>query len=103
MTSPIGQRPLQCLSAKSVAERLQGKVPPVVCPTVQHGISLHHMAFPGTMSLRAETCIDLMREVCRSVIQHGFRKVVLVDGHDGNLAPFDVVISELRFETKAHL
>jgi creatinine amidohydrolase len=61
------------------------------------------MAFPGTMSLRAETCIDLMREVCRSVIQHGFRKVVLVNGHDGNLAALDVVISELRFETKAHL
>ena len=61
------------------------------------------MAFPGTISLRTATFIELIRDVCRSVIQHGFRKVVIVNGHGGNSAALDVVISELGLETKAHL
>ena len=89
--------------SKLVAERLKGEVRLVVCPTIPYGISLHHMAFPGTISLRTETFIELMRDVCRSVIQHGFRKVVIVNGHGGNSAALDVVISELGLETKAHL
>ena len=43
------------------------------------------MDFPGTISLKPDTLMAVMRDVCNSVIQHGFRKIVLIMSHDGNL------------------
>jgi creatinine amidohydrolase len=89
--------------SKRVALRLRDKVQVVVCPTIPYGISQHHMGFPGTISLRTETFIELMKDVCRSLISHGFRKIVIINGHGGNTPALQIVISELTLETKARL
>ena len=49
------------------------------------GVSMPQMDFPGTISLTPDTMMAVIRDVCNSVIKHGFRKIVLIMSHDGNL------------------
>ena len=54
-----------------------------------------HLAFMGTISLRFDTFVNVVCDVCRSVRAHGFRKIVLVNGHGGNTALLNAVASRL--------
>jgi creatinine amidohydrolase len=59
----------------------------LVAPTVRVGVSPHHMAFPGTISLRPETFEAVCTDYCRSLAAHGFRNVLWFSAHGGNFAP----------------
>lgn len=54
-------------------------------PTVAVGVSEHHRQFHGTLWLEEETFEAVVRETVESVASHGVRKVVLVNGHGGNI------------------
>ncbi|MCC5948366.1 MAG: creatininase family protein [Nitriliruptoraceae bacterium] len=60
----------------------------VVCaPPLWYGDSSHHGGFAGTLSLRPDTLIEVVRDVCRSLASHGFDRIVLVNGHKGSNLP----------------
>ena len=42
------------------------------------------MNFPGTMTLRPETFLDLLEDIIVSMRHHGFRRFLIVNGHGGN-------------------
>ncbi|MCL4368639.1 MAG: creatininase family protein [Actinobacteria bacterium] len=70
-----------------VATRAAAKVqefPVLVAPPVWSGYSPHHMVFPGTITLSLETFVNLLVEVASSIAQHGFKKILLLNGHGGN-------------------
>ncbi|MHB1005493.1 MAG: creatininase family protein [Chloroflexota bacterium] len=48
------------------------------------GMSLHHLGFPGTLSLRPETLAAVLTDIFVSAAHHGFRRLVVVNGHGGN-------------------
>jgi creatinine amidohydrolase len=56
----------------------------IVAPTLNYGMALMQMAFPGTVSLRPTTLIAVLEDVFRSLYRHGFRRVLVVNGHGGN-------------------
>ena len=56
----------------------------VVTPTVTFGFSPHHMQFPGTITLSELTLSSMIADICHSLAQHGFKKLILVNGHGGN-------------------
>ncbi len=58
----------------------------VVLPPVPWGMSPHHMGYPGTISLQLGTYAALIRDICAAVSRHGFRRVLIVNGHGGNVA-----------------
>ena len=89
--------------ARQVAERLLPKLSVVVCPPVSYGISPHHMGFPGTITLTTETFTAMMKEIVRALVKHGFRKILIINGHGGNTAALQSVISDMRLETGAYL
>ena len=66
------------------AERLRPRV--LSAPAIPWGISDHHMNFPGSMTLRPETFLDLLEDVINSLVHHGLRRFLLVNGHGGNNA-----------------
>lgn len=70
--------------AEAVARRL-GRA--LVAPTVRVGCSEHHMAFPGTLTLRKETFHAVVEDVVASLGRHGFRRIVVLPTHGGNFAP----------------
>jgi creatinine amidohydrolase len=61
----------------------------LAAPTIRPGCSDHHMSFPGTISLRPEVLLEILRDYCRSLAKHGFRKIILASSHGGNFAPLE--------------
>lgn len=55
-----------------------------VFPVAAYGVTPHFMAYPGTLSLRAETLCALVGDLLDSLVAHGFRRVLVVNGHGGN-------------------
>jgi creatinine amidohydrolase len=55
-----------------------------VFPALPYGITPHFLAFPGTVSLRISTYLSVIGDVLDSLARHGFRRVLLVNGHGGN-------------------
>jgi creatinine amidohydrolase len=67
--------------ALAVARRL-GRA--LVAPTLSLGCSAHHMHFPGTLSLQAETLESVLRDCAASLAAHGFEHVCCFSTHGGN-------------------
>ena len=67
----------------------------MVLPSPWYGLSAHHMHFPGTITLTAETMMAMVADIVASVVHHGFRRVVVVNGHGGNAGVIDVLASTL--------
>jgi creatinine amidohydrolase len=67
----------------------------LVAPAVRPGCSEHHMAFPGTISLRQETMEAVLEDYCTSLDRHGFKAIVLMVAHGGNMAAVDAVSKKL--------
>lgn len=64
-----------------------------VFPAVAYGIAPYFRAYPGSISLRIETYIRLIRDILDSLAHSGFRRIVLVNGHGGN-QPADAFAAE---------
>ncbi|MCB1183792.1 creatininase family protein [bacterium] len=57
---------------------------PLVLPLLPYGVSYHHEAFAGTISVRNETMAQLIYDIGMGVARHGATKLVIVNGHGGN-------------------
>lgn len=75
------------------AECSAGKV--LVLPPPWYGFSAHHMAFAGSITLRAETLMAIVDDVVASLVQHGFRRFLIVNGHGGNGPVIDLLAATL--------
>ena len=64
-----------------------------VFPTLNYGYTPYFTAYPGTVSLRIDTLIALVRDVLDSLQRSGFRRILFVNGHGGN-APAGSLIHE---------
>lgn len=64
-----------------------------VFPGMPYGITPYFMAYPGTISLTQDTHTRLMRDVLDSLAAHGFKRIVIVNGHGGN-APVQSLIDD---------
>jgi creatinine amidohydrolase len=74
----------------------------LVLPPVPFGLSEHWMKNPGTITLRPSTFISLVEEVLESVWSHGFKKVIIVNGHGGNTHALNVAANEVIHRLKDH-
>lgn len=68
-----------------------------VYPVMPFGLAHYFDAYPGTVSLRVETLLAVARDVLASVRRHGFRRVLIVNGHGGN-APVGALALQLMSE-----
>ena len=55
-----------------------------VFPVLHYGIAPYFRAFPGTVALRVGTYVSLVRDILDSLAGHGFRRILIVNGHGGN-------------------
>jgi creatinine amidohydrolase len=82
---------------KLIAQRAEVLVAPVVLA----GLSSHHMGFPGTITLTPETFEAVVYETALSLIKHGFRKILIYNGHGGNAVSVANVIQKINQTTPA--
>jgi creatinine amidohydrolase len=79
--------------AERVAADLGGRA--VIGPSLPVGVSPHHMAFAGTVTLTTTTFAAVLREYAGSFHRHGWRKVLVITGHGGNNATLATVAQDL--------
>ena len=85
--------------AEQVATELCNRgCPCVVTPTIAVANSRHHMNFAGSMSLSAENYMHVLADYCRCVAAHGFRKILVFNGHGGNNAPTQAALVGINEE-----
>jgi creatinine amidohydrolase len=84
------------LIAKSIAEETARRTRVICLQVVPFGVSPHHRQFWGTISISPKIFKEYIEEVCLSLNYYGVRKIVIVNGHGGNLAPLTELARELR-------
>lgn len=70
-----------------------------VVPPIVHGHSPHHMDFPGTLTVDPQHMINYVLDVCLSLSHHGFRKILIVNGHGSNAPVLDLVARQTIIRT----
>jgi len=99
--------PLYCdtITALEVATRAGEEAGILYTPTLWLGYSPQHMRAPGfgagTITLRAETFMNVIYDIGRSLIHHGFNRLIFVNGHGSNVKVIDPPLRRLRYETGA--
>jgi creatinine amidohydrolase len=86
------------LHTVAVLERVAERLPALIAPLIPVGRADHHMAFPGTITVRHETLHATIRDWSDSFFQHGFRNVLVYSGHGGNAVPLARIIDDLTRE-----
>jgi creatinine amidohydrolase len=71
----------------------------LVAPILMVGQSPYHMAFPGTITLKAETILQVHMEAVESLISHGFRRFIIMNAHGGNTAISTLLVDQINQTT----
>lgn len=91
---PTGMIGTDALCAEAVAVAVAEAADLLVAPVLSIGMAQHHMAFPGTVTLRPSTLMAVVGDVVASLRRHGFRRFFFVNGHGGNIASLQAAFSE---------
>ncbi|MCJ8007565.1 creatininase family protein [Lederbergia wuyishanensis] len=83
--------------AKRTAERLDKTV---VVPGIPYGTSIHYNKFPITVSIRYETTIAIAEDIFTSLIEHGIKHIIILNGHDGNIPALEVAARNVKARYK---
>lgn len=83
---------------KRIAEMVSKHRPCVVAPPVWMGLAEHHVDLGGTFSLPLTVWHTLLRELCRSILRAGFKKILLVNSHGGNISALNALTVDLSKE-----
>lgn len=67
----------------------------LVAPPLPFGVSPHFEAYSGTLSLRPETFLSLVRGLLEGLLRQGFRRILVNNGHGGNTGLLDPLLIEL--------
>ena len=81
---------------RHAVKRMSDEFPALILPTMAIGKSNEHSAYPGTLTLSAETLARVWYEVCESVYRAGVRKVLFVNSHGGQPQVMEIVCRDLR-------
>jgi creatinine amidohydrolase len=84
------------LIAKGIAEEVARRTGVVCLQVIPFGVSSHHRQFWGTIFISAKTFKKYVKETCLSLQYYGVRKIVIVNGHGGNLDALTELAKELR-------
>lgn len=95
---PNGLVGTDAICPETVAWEVGERYGVLVAPTQSLGMAQHHLAFPGTISLRPSTLIAVLRDTLLSLSRHGFTHVFFLNGHGGNIATLSAAFAEVYAE-----
>lgn len=80
--------------AEGVEQRLPDKV--LLLPTLWFGASAHHLRFGGTLSAEVDTHVTILEDLLSPLLADGFRRVLVLNGHGGNIDTMQVALRRLQ-------
>jgi creatinine amidohydrolase len=93
------------LTALEVSRRVSEHIGVLHTPPLWMGYSPQHMHEPGagrgTITVKSTTLLALMYDVGRSLVHHGFNRIIFINGHGSNIKVIDPVLRQLRYDTGA--
>jgi creatinine amidohydrolase len=93
------------ITALEVSRRAAEQAAVPYAPPLWLGYSPQHLRDPeagvGTITARAQTFTDVLYDISRSLIHHGWNKLVFVNGHGSNTKVIDPLLRRVRYETGA--
>ena len=92
-------------TATAMAMKIEARLHPkaLVAPPIPYGISPHHMSFPGTVSLKPETFVAVLKDVISSLKAHGIRNFLVLNGHGGNMSTLGEMMMSVRQEMEVNV
>lgn len=88
--------------AKAVVEEAAPKARVPFTPMIPVGFSPQHLeGRPGTLTVREDVLVEYLYDVCRSLVAGGWTKLVLVNGHEGNIPAVWKVLRRIKYDTGA--
>lgn len=71
----------------------------LVLPAVAYGYTHHVMDFPGTVTVEPSTFIRLLVDIGRSVAYHGFKRIIMLNGHGSNQPLVEAAARQVTLQT----
>jgi creatinine amidohydrolase len=99
--NPLGS---DSIIISGLAQRVAARTSALLCPTVTFTqCPAHTASFRGTISVRPEVMTMYFADILRNIAHLGFRKVFILNGHDGNVGPARGAIAQVADENNAAL
>ncbi len=95
---PNGLIGTDAICPETIAHGVGEEIEALVAPTLSIGMAQHHLAFPGSITLKPSTLIAVVRDVVNSLARHGFDHFYFLNGHGGNIATLSAAFSEIYAE-----
>jgi creatinine amidohydrolase len=89
-----------CCEIAHMAALSVSSFPVLVMPPVWTGYSPHHMKYPGSITLKYQTLMNLLSEIATSIAHHGFDKILFLNAHGGNTPIVKSLQTKLTYEDK---
>ncbi len=82
----------------AVADGVESRLPTEVLqlPTLWLGASHHHLRFGATLSVNVDTHMELLCEILEPLLEEGYQRVLLLNGHGGNIDPMQMALRLLQ-------
>lgn len=95
--NPLG---VDSIIISGVAENVAARTKALLFPTIMFTLCPSHTAhFRGTMSIRPEVMTMYFADILRNILQLGFQRIFVLNGHDGNIGPARGAISEVAHQS----
>jgi len=95
---PTGLIGTDAICAEAIAKGVGESTGALIGPTINVGMALHHLAFPGSMSLQPSTLIQVIVDYVSSLAGAGFTRFYFINGHGGNIATLKAAFAETYYQ-----
>ena len=91
------------ITAQEIAREVGKRLNVLVAPTISYGMAQHHMAFAGTITVSPLVYTQFIRDIILSILSHGFKKIIFINGHGGNINSVRTAFEQVKYEGKKGL
>lgn len=99
---PTGLIGTDAMSATEISKRVGENLGLMVAPAINYGMALHHMDFVGSATVRPSVFIAMIKDIVEGFVKHGFKKIIFINGHGGNIAPLTTAFSECLYSDQSY-
>lgn len=94
---PAGPLGVDAYASIALSEDAAKKSGVLVAPPLWYGDSSHHSGFPGTLTIKPETLIALIKDISKNLAKNGFKKIIIINGNKmANLPALNIAAKELH-------